>query len=218
METLFGSAAMRQKSSPDVPYFVHESSYVDEPCQIGEGTGIWHFCHIMPNAKIGRHCKIGQNVVIGPEVTIGDRVKIQNNVSVYPGVTLEDDVFCGPSLVFTNVIHPRSAIPRNTPEHFAPTLVKKGATLGANATIVCGVTIGQYAFIGAGSVVTHDVPDYALVYGNPARQHGWACFCGYALPEMPPVSLEISASERLKCTECHRQYRLDTAGKLIPQT
>lgn len=180
------------------PYFIHESSYVDLPSEIGEGTSIWHFCHVLPDTQIGKHCKIGQNVVIGPRVTIGDRVKIQNNVSVYPGVTLEDDVFCGPSMVFTNVINPRSAIARNRDEDFKKTRVRQGASIGANATIVCGVTIGRYAFVGAGSVVTHDVPDYALVYGNPARQHGWACFCGASIPQ--------SASSTLQCSVCQRQY------------
>jgi UDP-2-acetamido-3-amino-2,3-dideoxy-glucuronate N-acetyltransferase len=179
------------------PYKVHESSYVDEPCEIGEGTQIWHFSHIMKNARIGRDCRIGQNVVISPDVTIGNNVKIQNNVSVYTGVTLEDDVFCGPSMVFTNVFNPRSAVPRNTADAFLKTLVKRGASIGANATIVCGTTIGRYAFIGAGAVVTRDVPDYALVYGNPARQQGWVCYCGAKLPEMGHTF----------CADCHREYR-----------
>lgn len=180
-------------------YKVHESSYVDEPCQIGTGTQIWHFCHVMKNARIGQNCRIGQNVVISPNVTIGNNVKIQNNVSVYTGVTLEDDVFCGPSMVFTNVFNPRSAVPRNTEDDYRKTLVQKGASIGANATIVCGVTIGRYAFIGAGSVITRDIPDYALVYGNPSRQQGWVCYCGEKLPTHP---------EPLKaCTACHRQYR-----------
>src|SRR6478609_4016499 len=159
-------------------YFVHESSYVDEPTEIGSGTSIWHFSHILKDCKLGRDCKIGQNVVIGPNVIIGNNVKIQNNVSIYSGVTVEDDVFCGPSMVFTNVFIPRSAIPRNTEADFLKTLIKKGASIGANATIVCGNTVGRYALVGAGSVVTKDVLDHALVYGNPARQHGWACYCG----------------------------------------
>ena len=190
------------------PYFVHESSYVDEPSQIGDGTAIWHFCHILGHSQIGQHCKIGQNVVIGPRVTIGNGVKIQNNVSIYPGVTLEDDVFCGPSMVFTNVFNPRSAIVRNSDEHFKKTLVKQGASIGANATIVCGVTIGRYAFVGAGSVVTRNVPDYALVYGNPARQQGWACFCGESLKAKESKQKEIS----IQCTSCARQYQQHEQG------
>jgi UDP-2-acetamido-3-amino-2,3-dideoxy-glucuronate N-acetyltransferase len=164
---------------PTRPYFVHESAYVDEPSDIGEGTRIWHFCHIMPGAHIGRECNLGQNVYVGPGVRIGHRVKIQNNVSVYPGVELEDDVFCGPSCVFTNVINPRSQIVRHS--EFLPTLVRRGATIGANATIVCGVTIGQYAFIGAGAVVQRDVPDYALMLGVPARAAGWMSRHGHRL-------------------------------------
>ena len=151
-------------------YFVHESSYADEGAEIGEGTKIWHFCHIMSGAKIGKNCSLGQNVNIGSRAVIGNNVKIQNNVSVYDDVVIEDDVFCGPSCVFTNVINPRAFIERKN--EYRKTLVKKGASIGANATIVCGVTIGEYALIGAGSVVTRDVPDYALVYGNPARGKG----------------------------------------------
>lgn len=179
-------------------YFVHESSYVDEGTEIGENTAIWHFCHILKGTHIGRQCRIGQNVVIGPHVTIGNNVKIQNNVSVYQGVTLEDDVFCGPSMVFTNVITPRCAFPRNSDKDFAPTLVKRGASIGANATIVCGHTIGQHALIGAGAVVTKDVPAYAVVYGNPARQRGWACECGLILTFRTPLA---------ECSECGRTYR-----------
>ena len=151
-------------------YFVHESSYVDDGAEIGEGTKIWHFCHIMPGAKIGKKCSIGQNVNVGSRAIIGNGVKIQNNVSVYDDVIIEDDVFCGPSCVFTNVINPRAFIERK--HEYKRTVVKKGASIGANATIVCGVTIGEYALIGAGSVVTRDVPPYALVYGNPAKVHG----------------------------------------------
>jgi UDP-2-acetamido-3-amino-2,3-dideoxy-glucuronate N-acetyltransferase len=150
---------------------IHESSYVDEPVQIGEGTSIWHFCHILSEVTIGCRCSIGQNVVIGPRVTVGDNCKIQNNVSLYEGVTLEDDVFCGPSCVFTNVINPRSAISRRN--EFRQTLVKRGATIGANATIVCGYIVGSYAFIAAGAVVTKNVPDFALMAGVPARRIGW---------------------------------------------
>ena len=152
-------------------YFVHKSAYVDAPCQIGKGTKIWHFSHIMKNSVIGENCNIGQNVVVSPDVQLGNNVKIQNNVSVYTGVICEDDVFLGPSMVFTNVINPRSAVVRR--DEYIKTLVKKGASIGANATIVCGNHIGKYAFIGAGAVVTKEVPDYALVVGNPARQIGW---------------------------------------------
>lgn len=179
-------------------YFLHETSCVDDGAQIGEGTSIWHYTHIMGGTVIGQQCKIGQNVFIASGVQIGNCVKIQNNVSVYSGVTLEDDVFCGPSMVFTNVATPRSAIPRNTLDDYLPTLVKRGATIGANATIVCGHTIGEYAFIGAGAVVTRDVPPFALVYGNPARIQGWACACG--------MRLEFSAGEST-CTGCARRYR-----------
>ncbi|EKD51207.1 MAG: transferase hexapeptide repeat containing protein [uncultured bacterium] len=151
-------------------YFVHESSYVDEGAEIGEGTKVWHFSHVMGGAKIGKNCVLGQNVNVGGKVTIGNNVKIQNNVSLYDGVMIEDGVFCGPSCVFTNVFNPRATVERKN--EYRPTLVKEGATIGANATIVCGVTLGRYCFVGAGSVVTKDVPDYALVYGNPARQCG----------------------------------------------
>ncbi|MEX1224260.1 MAG: acyltransferase [Pirellulales bacterium] len=162
--------------------FVHESSYIDDGVEIGAGTKIWHFCHVMSGSQLGERCRIGQNVVIGPRAKIGNNVKIQNNVSIYEGVTLEDDVFCGPSMVFTNVHTPRSAFPRNTAEDFLPTRVKRGASLGANATILCGVTIGEHALIGAGAVVTKDVPAHAVVYGNPAKQQGWACVCGGRFP------------------------------------
>ena len=181
-------------------YFVHESSYVDEPCHIGSGTKIWHFSHVMKNCTIGERCSIGQNVVISPNVTIGNNVKIQNNVSVYEGVVLEDDVFCGPSMVFTNVTTPRSGTPRNTSADYAPTVVKRGASIGANATIVCGHTLGQFAFVGAGSVVTKDVPAYAMVYGNPARIRGYACECG--------VKLSFH-NDRAECAECNRHYTKD---------
>jgi UDP-2-acetamido-3-amino-2,3-dideoxy-glucuronate N-acetyltransferase len=162
-----------------LPYFVHETAFVDQPNHIGQGTKIWHFSHVLKNCRIGESCNIGQNVVIGPDVTIGRGCKIQNNISVYKGVTLEDYVFCGPSMVFTNVYNPRAHIARM--EEIRPTLVKTGASIGANATIVCSTTIGRYAFVGAGAVVNRDVPDYALVVGNPARQIGWMCECGQRL-------------------------------------
>jgi UDP-2-acetamido-3-amino-2,3-dideoxy-glucuronate N-acetyltransferase len=177
-------------------FFVHESSYVDEPCSIGSGTKIWHFSHVMRGSKIGAGSNIGQNVVISPDVQIGNNVKIQNNVSVYTGCILEDDVFCGPSMVFTNVINPRSHVARK--DEYKTTLVRKGASIGANATVVCGTTIGRYAFVGAGSVVTRDVPDYALVYGNPARVRGWMCACG--------IGLEFNGTAKGKCKACGAGY------------
>jgi UDP-2-acetamido-3-amino-2,3-dideoxy-glucuronate N-acetyltransferase len=181
-------------------YFVHESSYVDEPCEIGEGTKIWHFSHVMGGSKIGRRCNIGQNVVISPQVVIGDNVKIQNNVSVYTGVELEDDVFCGPSMVFTNVTNPRSHVSRKN--EYRKTLVRRGASIGANATVVCGHTIGRYAFIGAGAVVTRDVPDYAMVVGNPGRVVGWMCQCGVKLD----FGQASGASGRATCSACGTSY------------
>ncbi len=177
-------------------YFVHESSYIDEPCEIGKGTKIWHFSHIMPNSKIGMNCNIGQNVVISPQVILGNGVKIQNNVSVYTGVICEDDVFLGPSCVFTNVINPRSFIARK--DEFKTTLIKKGASIGANATIICGNTIGQYALIGAGTVVTKDIPDYALVVGNPAKIIGYVCKCG--------EKLEFDEMNQASCPHCLQRY------------
>jgi len=164
----------------DKEYFVHPSAYVDEPCEIGAGTKIWHFCHVMKNATIGRGCNLGQNVFVANDVVIGNNVKIQNNVSVYTGVELEDDVFCGPSCVFTNVMNPRSQIVRHS--QYMRTRVRRGATIGANATIVCGATIGRYAFIAAGAVVRGDVPDYALMMGVPARRRGWMSRHGHRLP------------------------------------
>ena len=187
---------------PEKPgVFVHESSYVDEPCEIGEGTKIWHFSHVMKNCRIGKKCSIGQNVNVAPGVVIGDGVKIQNNVSVYEGVTLEDFVFCGPSMVFTNVVNPRSEIIRK--DEYKATLVRRGASIGANSTILCGNTIGQYAFIGAGAVVTKDVPDFALMVGNPARRMGWMCRCGIRLP----------AGSTPICAACGAKYR-EEQGKL----
>jgi UDP-2-acetamido-3-amino-2,3-dideoxy-glucuronate N-acetyltransferase len=162
-------------------YFRHESAFVDDGAEIGSGTRIWHFCHVMAGARIGESCTLGQNVFVAGGVNIGSNVKIQNNVSIYEGVVLEDDVFCGPSMVFTNVRTPRAAVPRNTREHFDETRVRRGATLGANCTVVCGVTIGEHAFVAAGAVVTRDVPAHALVAGVPARRRGWACRCGRTL-------------------------------------
>jgi UDP-2-acetamido-3-amino-2,3-dideoxy-glucuronate N-acetyltransferase len=182
------------------PVFAHESSYIDQGAQIGEGTKIWHFCHIMPGAKIGKNCNIGQNVFVAPGVVIGDNVKIQNNVSVYSGVILEDDVFLGPSMVFTNVINPRSLVERKS--EFQTTTVKKGASIGANATILCGITLGCYSFVGAGSVVTRELPDYALAYGNPARIKGWICSCGVQLSFSQDVNEDIAC-----CRDCGRNYR-----------
>lgn len=178
-------------------FFVHASSFVDESCKIGNGTKIWHFSHVMPDVTIGEDCVLGQNTFVGSHVRIGDRVKIQNNVSVYDGVTLEDDVFCGPSCVFTNVINPRAHVSRK--HSYKLTLVKKGATLGANSTIVCGNTIGRYAFVGAGSVVTKDVPDYAMVYGNPASVQGWVCECG----------VKLEGEVDMTCHECGKRYRVE---------
>lgn len=181
-------------------YFVHESSYVDEPCDIGAGTKIWHFSHIMKDCKIGESCNIGQNVVISPNVVLGRNVKIQNNVSVYSGCILEDDVFCGPSMVFTNVVNPRSHVIRR--DEYKETLVRRGASLGANCTVVCGITIGRYAFIGAGSVVTRDVPDFALIYGNPARIRAWMCVCGVKLK----LSVNGHGHESARCEACGKEY------------
>jgi UDP-2-acetamido-3-amino-2,3-dideoxy-glucuronate N-acetyltransferase len=184
---------------PDV--FVHETACIDEPVDIGEKAQIWHFSHVMSGVKIGKNCVIGQNVFIGKGVVLGNNVKVQNNVSVYDGVILEDDVFCGPSMVFTNVFNPRSFISRK--KEFRNTVVRKGATIGANATIVCGNTIGQYAFIGAGSVVTKDVPDYALVYGNPGKVKGWICQCAVEI---------VFKSGKAVCSACGKKYRKDRNG------
>ena len=161
--------------------FVHESAYVDEGARIGKGTRIWHFCHIMPGAEIGERCSLGQNVVVMSGTRIGNNVKIQNNVSIYEGVELEDDVFCGPSMVFTNVVNPRSHVSRKN--EYRKTHVRRGASIGANATIICGITLGEYAFVGAGAVVTTDVLPYALMVGVPARRTGWMCQCGERLPD-----------------------------------
>jgi UDP-2-acetamido-3-amino-2,3-dideoxy-glucuronate N-acetyltransferase len=182
-------------------YFAHETAVIDAPSEIGAGTKIWHFSHVMRDCRIGSRCNIGQNVVISPQCTVGDNVKIQNNVSVYTGVVLEDDVFCGPSMVFTNVINPRSHVERK--DEYRRTLVRKGASIGANATIVCGVTLGRYCVVGAGAVVTRDVPDYAVAYGNPARLRGWACWCGVGLD----LGGDDGATRVAGCSACGRQYR-----------
>jgi UDP-2-acetamido-3-amino-2,3-dideoxy-glucuronate N-acetyltransferase len=179
-------------------YFAHPTSVIDERVEIGDETKIWHFSHVMSGSRMGSHCNLGQNVVISPGVVIGNNVKIQNNVSVYTGVELEDDVFCGPSMVFTNVINPRSHITRK--HEYRRTVVKQGASLGANSTVVCGVTIGRYAFIGAGAVVTKNVPDYALMLGVPAQRLGWMCYCGMRLPEGTALA---------SCRDCGRRYRID---------
>lgn len=185
-------------------YFAHETSVIDDGCEIGAGTKIWHFSHIMPNCKIGEGCNIGQNVVVSPQVVLGKNVKVQNNVSIYTGVVCEDDVFLGPSMVFTNVINPRSAI--NRKNEYAKTVVNKGASIGANATIVCGHDIGRYAFIGAGAVVTKSVPDYALVIGNPARQTGWMSEYGH--------KLKFDDQGFAECPESKEKYQLKS-GKVI---
>jgi UDP-2-acetamido-3-amino-2,3-dideoxy-glucuronate N-acetyltransferase len=178
-------------------YFAHPTAVIDQPCQIGDGTKIWHFSHVMANSVIGLGCNLGQNVVISPGVKLGRNVKVQNNVSVYTGVELEDDVFCGPSMVFTNVINPRSHVNRKS--NYQKTLVKRGATLGANSTVVCGTTIGRYSFVAAGAVVTKDVPDHALVMGVPAKQVGWTCSCGERLPEVSAVTT---------CLSCGKTYEI----------
>ena len=188
--------------------FVHESSYVDDGCEIGDGTKIWHFSHVMSRSRIGRGCNIGQNVVVSPDVVIGDNVKIQNNVSIYTGVVLEDDVFCGPSMVFTNVVNPRSHVSRK--DEYRQTLVKRGASLGANSTVVCGHTVGTYAFVGAGAVITKDVPDFALVVGNPARISGWMCRCGVKLTAGPQPPAQA------QCSACGTRYRT-TSGVLAAE-
>jgi len=184
---------------------IHPSSFVDEGAQVGEGTRIWHFCHVMPGAVIGRDCNLGQNCVVMPGVRIGNNCKLQNNVSVYEGVELEDDVFCGPSMVFTNVSTPRSHVNRRG--EYARTLVRRGASIGANATIVCGVTLGAYSFVGAGAVVTRDVKDHALVTGSPAKQIGWMCRCGERL------RLEQG---RAVCARCGARYE-ERAGELVSE-
>jgi UDP-2-acetamido-3-amino-2,3-dideoxy-glucuronate N-acetyltransferase len=179
-------------------YFAHPSAFIDDDVEIGHGTSIWHVSHVLAHSKIGAHCRIGQNVVIGPKALVGNGVKIQNNVSVYEGVTLEDDVFCGPSMVFTNVMNPRSEISRMS--EIRRTLIRRGATLGANSTIVCGITVGEYAFVGAGTVVAKDVPDFALIVGNPGRIIGWMCVCANR------IGFEPEGTDGV-CQSCGRQYR-----------
>jgi len=190
--------AQRRKGAEGRGYFVHETAVIDDDVAIGEGTKIWHFSHVLSNSRVGERCNIGQNVVIGPDVEIGKECKIQNNVSVYKGVTLEDGIFCGPSMVFTNIYNPRAEIRKM--DQLQPTLVKHGATLGANCTIVCGTTIGEYAFVGAGAVITRNVPDHALMLGNPARRVGWMCACGERL------------TDDLDCMGCGNQYEEDDNG------
>lgn len=187
--------------------YIHESSIIDPDVDIGHGTHIWHFSHVLSGSRIGRNCTIGQNVMIGPDVVVGDNCKIQNNVSVYKGVTLEDNVFCGPSAVFTNIINPRAFLRKM--HELRLTLVRHGATLGANCTIVCGHTIGRYAFIGAGTVVTADVPDFALMVGNPARQRGWVCVCGNRL---------TFNNERAACPSCGFEYSLESGSVVHEHT
>ena len=185
-------------------YFAHASAYIDDGAVIGEGSKIWHFSHVMPGAVIGARCNLGQNVVVMPRTRIGDNVKVQNNVSIYEGVTLEDDVFCGPSCVFTNVMNPRSHVSRKA--EYRPTLVRRGASIGANATVVCGVTIGEYAFIGSGAVITQDVLPFALMVGVPARRVGWMCQCG--------VRLRFSGGEG-RCGACGWSY-IERDGHVEP--
>lgn len=180
-------------------FSAHETAIVDAGARIGDGTRIWHWTHISAGARIGANCSFGQNVFVANDVVVGDGVKVQNNVSIYDAVTLEDGVFCGPSVVFTNVINPRSHVPRKS--EYLRTLVRKGATLGANATIVCGHTIGEYAFVGAGAVVTRDISPYALMLGNPARRSGWMCACGVRLKGLGRVS----------CAACGSRYRISSA-------
>jgi len=188
-------------------YYVHESAWVDEGAQVGESTKIWHFCHVMSSAVIGARCSLGQNVFVAANVCLGNGVKVQNNVSIYEGVTLEDDVFCGPSMVFTNDLNPRSAFPKGA-ANYVKTQVKRGCTIGANATVVCGITLGAHALIGAGSVVTRDVPDFAVVYGTPARLHGWICICGEKL---------LFEGEETDCQACGRWFSKEEEESVVLQ-
>lgn len=187
-------------------YFKHESAYVDEPCEIGEGTKIWHFSHVQKGSKIGKNCVLGQNVNVGNNVTIGDFCKIQNNVSIYEGVTLEDYVFCGPSMVFTNILDPKCKYPQVGSQFYLKTLIKEGASIGANATIICGHTIGKHALIGAGAVVTKDIPDYALVVGNPGKIVGWVSEAG--------KRLNFNSEGIAECEKSGKKYKLEN-GKVV---
>jgi UDP-2-acetamido-3-amino-2,3-dideoxy-glucuronate N-acetyltransferase len=191
-------------------YFVHPTAVVDLPCEIGAGTKIWHFSHIMRDCVIGERCNLGQNVVVSPQCRLGAGCKVQNNVSIYTGVTLEEEVFCGPSMVFTNVFNPRAFIERKS--EYRATLVRRGASIGANATVLCGVTVGRFALIGAGAVVLRDVPDYAIIYGNPARLHGWVCWCGLRLA----LGIDAAGRETARCETCSREYV--RAGLIVEQT
>jgi UDP-2-acetamido-3-amino-2,3-dideoxy-glucuronate N-acetyltransferase len=196
---MVGMSAGTQES-----YYAHPSAVIDAGCSIGKGTKIWHFSHVSSNSTIGEHCTLGQNVFVAPRVAIGNHCKIQNNVSLYEGVELKDYVFCGPSMVFTNVVNPRCKYPQRGSGFYQSTIVNEGASMGANCTIVCGVTIGKHAFVGAGAVVTRDVPDYALVVGVPARRIGWVCECGANLTH----SQSITPTERFACPRCERSYRV----------
>ena len=195
-------------------YEADETARIDAGAVIGDGTRVWHFTHVMAGARVGRHCMLGQNVFVAGGAVIGDGVKIQNNVSIYDGVTLEDGVFCGPSAVFTNVVTPRSHVSRR--HAFAPTLVRRGATIGANSTLLCGITIGRYAFIGAGAVVTRDVPDYALVVGNPARHAGWACACGVRVGSRRGGQALLPGAI-IACRECGAGYALAEDGVTLAE-
>jgi UDP-2-acetamido-3-amino-2,3-dideoxy-glucuronate N-acetyltransferase len=189
-------------------FFVHESSYIDENCKIGENSKIWHFCHVLKNTVIGDNTTLGQNVVAGPNVKIGSNCKIQNNVSVYNGVEIEDGVFCGPSCVFTNVINPRAFIEKK--DEFKKTFLKKGCSIGANATIVCGTTIGKYALVAAGAVVNKNVPDFALVAGVPAKQIGWVCRCG--------ETLKTDSGTKVLCSSCSTKYLMTENGLVLKES
>jgi UDP-2-acetamido-3-amino-2,3-dideoxy-glucuronate N-acetyltransferase len=193
-----GKNEILSMAAPGGEYKKHESAYVDEEAVVGAGTRIWHFTHVMPGARIGERCSLGQNVNVGSRAVLGNGVKVQNNVSIYDDVVIEDDVFCGPSCVFTNVINPRSFVERKS--EYMKTVVRRGATIGANATVVCGTQLGEYCFVGAGSVVTRNVPAHALVYGSPARVRGWVCMCGTKL------------GDDLVCTACGNVYAKDGPG------